>query len=1357
MASWAVGSHAASDGQGRAVPARVLQSDASQVRFVVDVPTPRFAPSTVLPGFERVVVDGFDAVGKPGEPPVVSRRYFIALPPTGTYAVSTRVLASEALGSHRLEPVATPVVIDGPDEMGAVLGERVDWDEATYRAWVPPDIVEPEAPAFIRRQRALVIAVNPFLYDASTHELVVATKIEVDVRIDGGRSAAVAPRAAPPADGWNDVFGRLFVNSNVAGAWRAPMREPALTADAVRMPAAGAVKIRVRDTGVHKVSAATLLAAGFPAGQPVGNLRLYRRTYSETTLSPGETDVPVYVREGAGGTAGVFDADDLVVFYGLRVREDALQGDAREQYSSINIYWLEPGAGIAMTTRTPAPGYVTADTTTAFFAATAHFETDTFFRDATPPNVNDVYYFNTGREAGPTDMPFTVGSIRPGGGLGINAELHGQRYNGSDVRTIRLSLVNSTGETELAPAYLIDEKNRQLYVSASIPAANVAVGTNQFRVSRPAGSTRSLTEVLINYLDISYGSLYRARGNVLRFNTATLAGDTSVTVTGLSSTSDFELFDITAPAAPVRCVVGAGHFTAVPGGFAFSYRENIPPAPDREFILLPVSRMVDVAASDVILDTPSDIIGGTPPGAGDLVLVVAHSSYIGQMQSWTSYRRAQGYRVILADVDDVFDEFNGGVFHARAIQRFARHFFEHADAEALVLVGDASEDQKTIHSDSAPNFVPSFMRIDAVSSPRLDEVVTTDKRFVKLPGPGGVVDDYPDMIVGRLPVGTTTELDIVLAKTFDFESPDASEFWRKRMIIVADDEYSEGSSEFAAVNRYCYRGEIGFQNGQETTAQVIENSQPAAGYDVVRFYLKDYTSTFYPPGPSPDACALATAAWSYVRQGATERLMDELNAGATLVTIQAHMNRSTVTHERLLSTESGVLLGGTGRDHLRMDNRGRPWIIFGMGCHFSDYAIFRESSNLWIANLPNGDSFAEQLLFQNDRGAVGTYGSSGFEFLGANNTYMNMMARVWFYEAPYDTMLNQTQAQWKFGQLMFLVESKLAGMSNQREPVERYHILGDPLLRIDAGPPAFDVTVDGRSVTNGEDVTSRGVSDTLQVVAEVSDENAIHDFSLEIGGVDVSDSLTVTPLTDPTLPRARKYQVSFAHVLRPDTYDIVLRAHQPDTLTVAGEFVLRVESTIEVSVNGRVVASGGAVPSAGNYRVDLAFPVFVPGSEIDVLMDDVPVIPFNLTNPSPEDSLAWIITFQKTLPAGQHALRITAGPTIEFTYQLVVSTEAGLQDVVNYPNPFRDAGTNFLFSNEVEITDGSINVYTTSGKRVRTLEIPPGSRLPGHNAVFWDGRDAAGDALANGTYLYVIKVQQRSGSATVRGKVSKLN
>ena len=36
-------------------------------------------------------------------------------------------------------------------------------------------------------------------------------------------------------------------------------------------------------------------------------------------------------------------------------------------------------------------------------------------------------------------------------------------------------------------------------------------------------------------------------------------------------------------------------------------------------------------------------------------------------------------------------------------------------------------------------------------------------------------------------------------------------------------------------------------------------------------------------------------------------------------------------------------------------------------------------------------------------------------------------------------------------ELMFLAENQLAAFGDQIEPVERYHILGDPLLRIDGG------------------------------------------------------------------------------------------------------------------------------------------------------------------------------------------------------------------------------------------------------------------------------------------------------------------
>jgi hypothetical protein len=205
---------------------------------------------------------------------------------------------------------------------------------------------------------------------------------------------------------------------------------------------------------------------------------------------------------------------------------------------------------------------------------------------------------------------------------------------------------------------------------------------------------------------------------------------------------------------------------------------------------------------------------------------------------------------------------------------------------------------------------------------------------------------------------------------------------------------------------------------------------------------------------------------------------------------------------------------------------------------------------------------------------------------------------------------------------------------------------------------------------------------------------------------------------------------------------------------MAAEFVLKVESSITVSVNGRPIESGAAVPVDGSYRIDLAFPVFIPSSEIVVSIDDVAIPDAQFAHPSPEDSLAWIITFRRQLGAGSHRMLITA-QDIEFVYQLKVSETTGLDHVINYPNPF--SGWHPLrVHNEVEITDGNIDIYTVSGKKVRRLDIPSTARLPGQNAVYWDGRDASGGTLANGVYLYVINVTQRGGSATVRGSTSKI-
>jgi hypothetical protein len=1326
-------------------PARVIVDGESRLVFRVDLEPHTLVPGPVE-GTVGVEVRGFIRRGEPGEPATVSRQFLVALPPAGDYSLSWRVLGTEPLGALRLVPNPFPEAIRDED-LGPVIGERYAIDPAVYDAYRSPATVAADAPVYIRRQRALPVWINPLAYDPVSGEAVLATSIEVEVtfRPDGRARAA----AVPESPMWTGVFGRLFVNPGQAAEWRA---EPRFEAGAAFLsPGAQVqgtnVKLKVRRTGVHRVEAQTLVGAGFPAGQPITSLHLFRRTYDEDAMTPGVTDVSFTVEEGTGGVAGEFDGADVLVFYALRLRDDPEATDTIEKFSDHNVYWLGTSSGPMMSTRVLTPGFVSADTATASFTATGRFELDLWFREPTPPGNPDFYYQNFGSEAGPIDLALEVGAVPPGGVLSLSAALQGDRYFAP--RFIRIRFVNSLGNLILDPAFSVPNKNSVLY-QTTVPAASVAPGLNTFRLERP-DATRAGVEVLLNYVNVTYPSLYRALDNTLRFHTATLAGDTSITVTGLTDT-DVWLLDVTDPDAPVRCTTPPGVFVPAAGGrLALSFRDTI--AARKQYAMIPESRMVTVGAADVVLDVPSAIIGGPAEGGVD-VLAVSHATFIARMQEWVRLRRAQGYRVLLVDVDDVYDEFTGGVPGARAIDRFVRHFYESGNASALVLVGDSSEDNKRVHATSGPNLVPTHSASDHVASLSEDEIVTTDKRFVKLAGPTGVVDAYPDLIVGRIPVGTDSDMQRVLAKIFAYEKPTASDFWRKRMIIVADDAYSEGASTFGGVP-FCFQSnETRFESGQERTARVIEQSLPA-GYDVQRIFLGALTGPIHQQN-----CVARLTAIQYVRDNVTPYLMEQLGQGATLVTIQSHMNRSLVCHEKILSTESSSLLGGPGRDHLRMENRGKPYIIFGMGCHFSDYALHKEQDpGRIINNAPDGDSFAEQLLVANNTGAVATYGSTGFEYLSETNAFMDVMSQVWFYDAPYDTMINQTRGQWVFGELMFLVENRVAGF--QTKPVEHYHILGDPLLRIDAGPPAFDVLVDGREFTSGSIVVSGGEGDTIRVSAVVTDENAIHDFRLTIDGADRTGDLTATPLVDPQLPRARQYQLSFAHKLVPATYDIVVRALQaPDTTAgqfhIAAEFTIRVESSVTVAVNGRTVQSGDIVPATGDYRVEIKLPVVIPEDSVSVAVDDEPVLDAGFSHPSPEDSTTWLIRFTRTLSEGTHRLVVRAGTANHFVYDLTVSTEAGLRYVVNYPNPFKDT-TSFIYTNDVELSDGRIDVFTVSGRRVRRLEIPPESRQPGRNTVFWDGRDASGGDLANGVYLYVIRVTQRGQDSTIRGKLARIH
>jgi hypothetical protein len=133
----------------------------------------------------------------------------------------------------------------------------------------------------------------------------------------------------------------------------------------------------------------------------------------------------------------------------------------------------------------------------------------------------------------------------------------------------------------------------------------------------------------------------------------------------------------------------------------------------------------------------------------------------------------------------------------------------------------------------------------------------------------------------------------------------------------------------------------------------------------------------------------------------------------------------------------------------------------------------------------------------------------------------------------------------------------------------------------------------------------------------------------------------------------------------------------------------------------------------------------------------------------------------ETLADGIYTLRAQAedasgnvSGTEPYMVRFEVINESRITNFFPYPNPF-STNVRFVFTlTGSEIPDGIIiQIMTVSGKVVREItqdEIGP--IKIGHNITeyAWDGRDEYGDQLANGVYLYRVKVSMQGRSVDLR-------
>jgi len=543
---------------------------------------------------------------------------------------------------------------------------------------------------------------------------------------------AAEGRADAPLPGYERVARPLDRISRARAERRIEARHRAALARLARRGAV--VKVGVREPGIHRLRAEAIAEVmGLPAGEV---RRLIRGNRLE--LRGQGRRVATYAE---GGDALLFHAEPV-----------------QSAFSDENVYWLRRGRALrmgAVNARAPAPVPVQT------YSHRAHAEGNRYYLTHLFDDPDDDFWmwdfrfedmmFGFNEPSFPVPTPDPAGA----GTATVTVRLHGGLEALHRAR-VRIEGAAAPGEeTEwqgLLPHTLRFE----------VDVAELGDGETRIVVEGlGSGDPDRPSTFYVNDVTISYPRLRLAIDGRLEAEHAPRA----VTTIGGFTGSEVMAFDVTRPARPRRLVnlgVDQG-----PAGTRASLRPRrgverviaLEPSAVREPVSLRADRPSLLSRRDHSVDW----------------LLITSADMLEAAAILADHRRAQGLRVMVVDVEDVYDEFAYGVRDADAIWRLLRHAHENwrVAPRYVVLAGEGSFDYLD-HLGNGDSIIPTLL------APTRDGLFPSDNLFADVEGN----DFVPEMAIGRLPVIDAAELESVARKLIDYEASGGD--WTERVVLGAD-------------------------------------------------------------------------------------------------------------------------------------------------------------------------------------------------------------------------------------------------------------------------------------------------------------------------------------------------------------------------------------------------------------------------------------------------------------------------------------------------------------------------------------------------------------------------------------------
>ena len=755
------------------------------------------------------------------------------------------------------------------------------------------------------------------------------------------------------------------------------------------------------------------------------------------------------------------------------------------------------------------------------------------------------------------------------------------------------------------------------------------------------------------------------------------------------------------------------------------------------------------------------------------LIIVAPPVFAAQAQRLADYRRQHDQlKSVVVTPQQIYNEFSSGGQDVTAIRDFVKMIYERPTGRTgrlfVLLFGDASFDYKADRSND-PALLPSWWSNRQITDAQNQNFVPTYESYSSFNKVGGrpsyCSDDYygflddnegtwdedsqtdvdlMDAAIGRLPIrfpvnqpGSAAEADNMVNKLLSYEAATAQGKWRNRLTFVADD----GDDNIHLGNA-------------DTTAKVLALTQP--GFQVGKVYLDMYPQI--------------SSAGGQVSPEANKALDTSIEQGSLLVSYAGHGGPKGWMQEGILTNASVM----------RLQNTNRLTFMFTGTCDFAWY------------DDPTFNSAGEEIITDTRAGSIGLLTTTRLVYASNNQLLANR-----FFEGLFRR--NTSTGAWPR-----LGDAVVHGKNNDGIDVanRNFTLLGDPSMRLamphyivrstrisDAQDPNYApidtlralqrVRLEGEVVDPVTNALQRNFNGKVQVtvyekptvVRTLGNESDPEDVTVQKdvvydGKATVKDG---TFRVDFVVPKDINYSYGFGKInfYAADSTNGVDGQGSNVRITIGGASTTvlndTIPPTIQLAMDTEQFVFGGLTKPDTKLLAQLSDDNGINtagtgiGHELTATLDNdaskVTILNEYYTADVDKYTSGRVSYLFKSLSIGPHVLRVKAWDTFnnsaekEIEFIAARDEKLALDHILNYPNPFAGHTTfHFDHNRNGEELDVQVQIFTVSGKLVRTLTANV-LQSPSHvGSITWNGRDEYNDQLARGVYVYRLSVRTPDGS-----------